>query len=202
MVLYVCNNGCGYTTEHKTRMTKHTSRKTPCKKKTNDNTSENILVLLNSINDKLDKLIGREKTKIRQEQKKPSVVLTDYKNPNAPNKLYEDAARHDLFFIPYAIEYIHFNPELPENHNIIATNSRNGMAKVFDGKIWKTVELDNLIKELISTYELIFGELNGIDSQKYNCITKYLDKLTPELEKEINTKIKRLIIDYSKNNGG
>lgn len=55
--------------------------------------------------------------------------------------------------VPTLIGNIHFNEKYPQNMNISVTNKRNKEAKVFDGERWKTVDKDELINEIINSYE-------------------------------------------------
>jgi len=205
--MYVCENGCGYITCHKTKMTNHYSRKIPCLKKVQENIqdkneTDEFLNLLKSIDCKLGQLLdiagGGGTRAVNNVSNVVVNKLLDYRNPNIPEHIYTLADSHDLLFIPNAIENIYFNTELPENHSITITNIRSNTAKVFNGIVWKTIDIPILINELVNMFELLFDEKNGIDPVKYSCIEKYRNKLAPDLETLIEVSIKRLLIDYRK----
>jgi len=201
MVIYNCKYGCCYSTDHKSKMSKHYLRKKPCVESVSVSGSvPDILSTLLLISKQLEVLISHKKepvkAKVKVKVKAKDKPLINYKDPVVPESVYEEAATHNLLFIPHVIESIYFNELYPENHSITITNVKANTSKVNNGKVWKTIDTDQLISELICNFELVFDELNGIDPIKYSCIDNYRNNLTPELEKDIKTKITRLLVDY------
>jgi hypothetical protein len=74
--------------------------------------------------------------------------------------------------IPKLIELIHFNSELPENHNLLLTNFRSDMMRAYKGNKWQTVGFEELTNELIGNYERDLQDWAGEDPDK----VKYIDK--------------------------
>jgi len=82
-----------------------------------------------------------------------TVQLRPYNDPKLPDDMddiYEDAWSKKKSIATF-IERIHFNPDLPENHNICITNLRNNLARVFTEQGWITRDQDNLLDEIIAT---------------------------------------------------
>lgn len=90
-----------------------------------------------------------------------NIQLTPWNNPTLPEdieKYYKEAVRKIFLAIPTLIKQIHFNSELPQNHNISITNMRSGTAKVFNGKEWETMDQNELVNSLIDDYELSLND--------------------------------------------
>ena len=47
------------------------------------------------------------------------------------------------------ISKVHQNPDAPQNHNIILSNLRSGLIKIFDDTKWKTVPTNEALDELL-----------------------------------------------------
>jgi len=82
-----------------------------------------------------------------------TVQLRPYNDPKLPedmDDIYEDAWSKKKSISTF-IERIHFNPDLPENHNICITNLKSKLVKVFTEQGWVTKDQDNIINEIIIT---------------------------------------------------
>ncbi len=104
-----------------------------------------------------------------------TISLTPYNYPNMEGmKQYIEAAiRKSLMSVPNLIESVHFNDKFPENQTICITNKRTKDAKVFDGKMWKTINKEVLISEITDNYE---RELTSYAEEKGK--TAYIDNYT------------------------
>ena len=69
-------------------------------------------------------------------------------------------------------EYIHFNRELPENHNIFISNLRTKLAQVFDGNVWTVRKREEFIEELLEN--------------KYNLLEEMYNYFIETKEKRLN----------------
>jgi len=84
-----------------------------------------------------------------------TIQLRPYTDPKLPediddlNDIYEDAWDKKKSIHTF-IERIHFNPDMPENHNMCITNLRTNLAKVFTGQGWETKDQNKLLDEIIS----------------------------------------------------
>ena len=82
-----------------------------------------------------------------------TVQLRPYNDPKLPDDMddiYEDAWSKKKSIATF-IERIHFNPDLPENHNICITNLKSNLVKVFTEQGWVTIDQDNLLNEIMIT---------------------------------------------------
>ncbi len=65
--------------------------------------------------------------------------------------------------VPELINYLHFNKDKPEQHNVYISDLKSGYAHTFDGKRWIMVERDELINNMFddksSFLELQLGDL-------------------------------------------
>jgi len=103
-----------------------------------------------------------------------TINITPYTHPNLEGmeKYYLTALKKIFLSVPTLVEYIHFNNEHPENHNIYISNYRNKMVKVYDGENWDLVSDEEAIKNLLNTYELLFENWAEGNPER----TKYIDK--------------------------
>lgn len=134
-----------------------------------------------------------------------NINITPYNDPNV-NNITDDQR---LFFmkklfmsIPGIIKKIHFDENFPENHNILISNYRTKLSKVFDGYNWITKDEDDVIDDLIYFYERMFEDLADINDEAGKYLKKYKEikerngeeKFMNDLRKEI----KRTIYDNRK----
>ena len=71
---------------------------------------------------------------------------------------FSAALSKTLMSVPKLIEYTHFNPKLPENHNIYISNQKGKYAMVYDGNDWCIKDQDKTINKLIDDQEYELGE--------------------------------------------
>jgi len=127
--------------------------------------------------------------------------LTPWNDPNldGAEKYYKQAIKTLFMSIPKIIELIHFNTKLPENHNICIRNYRTKLAKVFTGTEWKTMNEDQLITELVNTYERILEDWAEDNPEHMKHIEKYNEIKERDgrqkVEQEIRDEVKKLIYD-------
>lgn len=127
--------------------------------------------------------------------------LTAYNDPNleGAEKYYLNAVKKAFLSIPTIIENIHFNKEFPENHNICITNFRSKLAKVFNGKEWKTMDEDVLINELVLTYESLLEDWAEDHPERMKYIERYKEIKERDGEskvmREVKDEVKKLIYD-------
>lgn len=97
------------------------------------------------------------------------INLTSYNNPNLKDidKHLKASAKKLFLAVPTIIEKIHFNEEMPENHNIVIKNARTKIAKVFNGKKWTTIDEEQLLDELVETYESLLIEYANENGSNY-----------------------------------
>ena len=97
------------------------------------------------------------------------------------------------------IKNVHFNEEVPENHNIYVTNSKFKNACVYDGNNWLLRNLDEVREELIDKkYDFLcdrFDTLKGESKitasmeKKFMRFCKNYSELTGKQEKDFKNSI-------------
>lgn len=141
----------------------------------------------------LEKELLDEKEKVKELEKKveileavakkPSITinnninLTSYNNPNLKDieKYFNTCIKKQFMCIPKLVELIHFNSELPENHNLLLTNFRSDMMRAYKGNKWQTVGFEEITNELIGNYERDLEDWAGEDPNKIKYIDKWND---------------------------
>ena len=121
-----------------------------------------------------DKVIADQERKIIELEAKlaakPSITnniinniiqVNGYRNTdfsNIKDIIYSKALDKTLMSIPKMIEYTHFNPRLPENHNIYISNQKGKYAMVYDGNDWCIKDQKQTIDKLIDDQEYALDE--------------------------------------------
>jgi len=130
-----------------------------------------------------------------------NINLTPYNDPNleGAERYYKEAIKKLFLSVPHIIERIHFNSELPENHNICIKNFRTKIAKAWNGREWKTMDEDELIKKLVNTYEKILEDWAEDNPERMKHIEKYNEIKERDgrqkVEQEIREEVKKLLYD-------
>jgi hypothetical protein len=136
-----------------------------------------------------------------QTQNNIIINITPYNDPNleGAEKYYLSALKKMFMSIPYIIEQIHFNTDFPENHNLCIKNYRTKLAKVFNGKEWKTMDEDVVINELIDTYERLLEDWAEDKPTRMQYIERYKEIKDRDgkskVYKDLKDEVKKLIYD-------
>lgn len=88
--------------------------------------------------------------------------------------------------VPKLIEYIHFNKNKPEYHNVYIPNMQNNYAMVYNGTRWKLEPRDEIINRLliekrdhlVNKFDNLHGELVGYTIKKFNRFVEEIDSDT------------------------
>lgn len=95
------------------------------------------------------------------------------------NSEFSKALNRTLLSIPQLIEYTHFNPKLPENHNIYISNQKGKYAMIYNGKDWEIKDQSQTIDKLINDQEYEMEQwVNGIGEKhpkEMDKFQRYLD---------------------------
>lgn len=91
--------------------------------------------------------------------------------------------------VPTLIEHIHFNKNLPENHNVYIPNFRSKYAMVFDGENWKLLDSSEIISQLCddkrifleNKFNEFYESLNDVTKNKFE---KFLEEADTEIVKK------------------
>lgn len=133
-----------------------------------------------------------------------NITLTPYNDPNLENveKYYKEAIKKAFMSVPTLIERIHFNEKMPENHNILMSNFRSKVLKVFNGKKWETMDEDKLIEELIDANEKELENYADSNEDHMKYIKKYKEIKERDGEEKVNndlkTEVKKVLYDNRK----
>ena len=142
-----------------------------------------------------------------------NVTLTPYMRPNLKdmNRFFEECARKQFMCIPRLIELIHFNENIPENHNLLLSNFRSDTMKAFNGNKWQTDEFEHIVNNLINTYERDLEEWAGQDPERLKHVKTWEnikkrdgeDTVYEDLKHEIRKLMydNRYIVKYTLNSG-
>ena len=114
-----------------------------------------------------------------------NIILNNYGNEDISH--ITDKVKTTLLGIPYCaipkmIEAIHFNDEKPENKNIMITNKKDNLVKVFEGDKWVYKNKNETITDLVDS--------------KYTIIDEHYDEL--EQENKVNPHIKTTFQKFRK----
>ncbi len=95
---------------------------------------------------------------------------------NETKKIFILNKRYDA--LRYIIEFVHFNPDFPQFHNVIVTNNRTNEAHKYDekSKTFKIVKKDELVTDLIEYRICDLEEWYLEHEDKLNDKTKYIIK--------------------------
>lgn len=107
------------------------------------------------------------------------------------NEALLNIIRNPEIGIPKLIKLLHFNPEYPENHNIVSKGKRSDLMAVYDGKKWHSKSKKDTIQNLIASKKDLaddyFEEL-GDDESIIDFLTKQkYEEYTDAIDKYINT---------------
>jgi hypothetical protein len=149
--------------------------------------------ILKALNAKPNVTIGTQNNQI-------NINLAPWNNPTLPDdveKYYNEALKKLFLSVPTLIKQIHFNKDHPENHNICIKNARSGIAKVYNGKEWESMDEKDVIRTLIDDYESTLTDYAHEKNPKYNeKMKKIKDRDSEEkIYDDLHTEVKRVIYD-------
>jgi hypothetical protein len=164
---------CGKKSTNKYNLERHLKI---CELKKENLEAENIklkeeIKILKALNEKPNVTIGTQNNQFNGTQNNQiNIQLTPWNNPMIPDnveKYYDEALKKLFLSVPTLIKYIHFNSELPQNHNICIKNARSGIAKVYNGKEWESMDEKEVINSLITDYESTLMDYAEENNPKY-----------------------------------
>lgn len=127
-----------------------------------------------------------------------NIQLNSYGNENLSH--ITDSLKDELIKIPYGmipkmIEQVHFNPNYPENKNIVLTNKNDNKIKVFSGSKWIYKNKNDTIDDLVdgkyfildTHYENVCDKITSRNKTIYEQFRTFFD----EKDKELHDKMKK-----------
>lgn len=188
-----------------------------CKvKKTNDAKMEELMETMIKMKDEL-KHINDKMSKLEEENSKYkniiqtgninngnqiiNVNLVPYGSEDT-NKIsdaeYQRILRRGFNSVPALVESLHFNKNLPENHNVYISNMRDDYVLVYDGKKWRLKNRNDTLQQIYEDktdiLETKFEELLGrLDEQTIRMFQRFIkvkdsdDEIVKGIKKELKT---------------
>lgn len=155
-----------------------------CKvKKANDNKMEEMMTMLIEIKEKMIKLEA-ENAKYKNiiqtgninngNQQIININLVPYGQEDLTkisDADYQRILRRGFNSVPALVESLHFNKNLPENHNVYISNMRDDYVLMYDGKIWRLKNRDETLQQL-------YEDKTDILETKFEELLKRLDEQT------------------------
>jgi len=143
---------------------------------------------IKELEEKVKELERRPTTNITQNITNNIIIVNNYENTSLDkltdktyNKIIKDA-EEAYKIIPNLIKHIHFNPKIPENHNIYLSNrnKNNKHLQIYKDKHWEIVNKDSEIDNLINDKETILSDWVSEKGEKYpesaEKFNEYLDQ--------------------------
>jgi gas vesicle protein len=106
----------------------------------------------------------------------------------AYNKIIKDAESHQI--IPRLIKAVHFNPDIPENHNIYISNKNDKHIQLYRDNHWEITDKDTEIDNLINDKETNLSDWIDEKGEKY---PEALEKFNEYLEQKYDEVVSKLI---------
>ena len=128
-----------------------------------------------------------------------NVSLTKWNDPDlCSDDFYIRAIKQVCNSVPTMVKHIHFNEELPQNHNILFTNLRSDTGSVFNGTDWVTLDKKEIIDELIAVCEARmegFAEHNPVYSKYIEQYKEIKENRGEEVDQTIRKLLNILLYD-------
>lgn len=127
------------------------------------------------------------------------IVVNNYEDTSLENitdKIYSKlirSAEEPYHIIPRLIKEVHFNPEIPENHNIYISNrgKNNKHLQVFRNGHWEVENKSNEIDNLINDKETNLSDWVAQKGEKYpEALEKFNEYLDQKYDEDMAKQIK------------
>lgn len=174
-----------------------------------DNCLKKIQILEKKLNDANDKIKELEKNQkiinnttnnnTINNYNTVNIIVNNYENTSLEkltDKIYNSLinnAEEPYNIIPKLIEEVHFNPDIPENHNVYISNinRNNKHIKVFRNGQWEIQNKDTEIDNLINDKDNIISDWIEEKGDKYpKASQKYSDYLNQKYDSDIAKLVK------------
>ncbi len=227
ILLYSCEN-CSELFTIKSNLTKHKHKCKNIPKDVDTNSFEYLKNIVDKLNKQLeekDKQIEENRNEIKEKNnqineliKKSGNTITNnninfilsYNNSSmahiSDNDMYA-CLRSCVLSIPNLVQKIHFDPNVPKNHNVYINNIKTDYVMVYNGKLWELKDRNEIIIDMIYKYEFKLEDwCSSEEIQKaYPNALKHLqeymkkrDKNEEEIMKNMKNEVK-LILYNNKN---
>jgi hypothetical protein len=97
------------------------------------------------------------------------------------DEVYKKILNKGFKSVPTFVQYLHFNKDKPQNHNVYISNMQTNYAIVYDGEDWKLKERDSVLQQLVDDKTGIlsvkFDELlDGLDEPTVRKFRRFIDE--------------------------
>lgn len=152
--------------------------------KTNNNSiSNNIETNNGNIENNIvncDKMINNNNINIENVE----IKITPYGHEDLskiPDEEIKKMIKAGFQCVPKIVEYVHFNEDTPENHNIYKSNLRDNKLLTYNGKKWVSVPLNDTLEDLYNkNADFLVGKFHKLKDQISDIacdrFTRYIDK--------------------------
>ena len=143
--------------------------------------------------ERIKKEMKEEIEKLKEENKQLQIIQNNTQNNNITqninivaygkeditltNKDFKSIMRRGMLSVPDLIRKIHFNEQIPENHNVYISNLRNQYVLMYDGNKWRLIDRKEALQQIYGDhYELLetkFEELTEMKSLDRTTIEKW-----------------------------
>jgi len=126
------------------------------------------------------------------------IVVNNYEETSIEkitDKIFKNVLKDEPYkMIPNLIKVVHFNPDIPENHNICLSNrnKNNKYLQVYRNGHWEITDKDTEIDNLINDKETLLGD--WVEENK-DCHIGIVDKFEEYLETKYDVDTAKLIKD-------
>ena len=121
------------------------------------------------------------------------------------DKYFTELLKIPFVSIPKMVKDIHFDPEHPENHNILITNRKEPYIKVFKDNKWLLEDQREVLDELVDKsydilgehYEVVEKDLKDYEQKRFINFSNKFDDDNGELKKKCSKDVELLLINES-----
>jgi DNA-directed RNA polymerase subunit RPC12/RpoP len=97
------------------------------------------------------------------------------------DEVYKKILNKGFKSVPTFVQYLHFNKDKPQNHNVYISNMQTNYAIVYDGEDWKLKERDDVLQQLVDDktgiLSIKFDELlGGLDEPTIRKFKRFIDQ--------------------------
>jgi hypothetical protein len=97
------------------------------------------------------------------------------------DEVYKKVLNKGFKSVPTLVNFVHFNRNRPQNHNVYISNIQTNYALVYDGDDWKLKERDDVLRQLIDDKKAILSDkfdelLASLDEPTVRKFRRFLDE--------------------------
>ena len=130
-------------------------------------------------NSKYQKIINNTQNNIGTQNNTINIKINAYGTEDSSKITVSDYKRilgRGMNSVPAFVEKLHFDKNIPENHNVYISNLRDEYVLMFDGKIWRLKDRDDALQQL-------YEDKSDILETKFEELIERLDEPTIKMFK-------------------